>query len=351
MAARRATQADVARLAGVSQATVSMVLNGGSNPKLRVSEASRLRVLEAIERVGYVVNPLAQGLAKGRTRIIGVFTYEHTFPAEGANFFHPILVGIERAAQERSLDLLLFTSAPSLAGRKQFVDAGWNRITVADGCILIGRVGDDEELRRLDRRNYPFVYLGRRDVRSTEVPYVGADYRTATIDVTADLIQLGHRNIALFGDLSSAASAKDRIDGYRAAMAANGLRPLMFACSAFSDAEMVDLIVDHRVTAVLLGPDLHPYHIDTAARSRGLSIPDDLSVALLGEPEDERPMERAWSGFSIPRMEMGERALHLLDEIIADTAPDERSVLLPCRPIAGDTVAPPSQRALGGSRS
>src|SRR5690606_27289035 len=92
---RRATQADVARLAGVSQTTVSMVLNGTGVAQRRVSAQVRERVLEAIAVTGYAANPSAQLLAGGRSSIIGVYTYEPVFPHAGANFYYPFVEAIE----------------------------------------------------------------------------------------------------------------------------------------------------------------------------------------------------------------------------------------------------------------
>lgn len=337
---KRATQIEVAKLAGVSQATVSHVLNGSSNPRNRVSEQARRRVLDAIEAVGYVVNPMAQNRAAGRNRILGVFTYESVFPRDGGNFYHPFLVGMEAEAEERGLDLLLFTSAPHDGGRRRLADAGWNRLAVADGCILIGRLTDRNEVAWLLERKYPFVMVGRRDaVGDQQVPFVGADYVEATEQVTRRMLDAGHERIAFLGDLSGATSAVDRVDGYRAVMGEVGIRPMLFDAGAFSPEESVEIIADHRGTAVLLGPQVDAPAFAEAARVRGLDIPGDLSVALLGEPELGMP-DGAWSGFSIPRAEMGAAAVRLLQRMLDDEG-SALTELMPCTQVDGTTIAPP----------
>ncbi|OYN92792.1 LacI family DNA-binding transcriptional regulator [Parenemella sanctibonifatiensis] len=334
---RRPTQADVAKLAGVSQATVSLVLNGPSNARARVGEESRRRVLDAMRETGYAANPMAQGLARGRNRIVGVFTYESVFPSDGSNFYHPFLVGMEAAAFDVGVDLLLFTSAPVTEGRRRLTDAGWNRLEVADGCVLIGRHGNDRELHELRERNYPVVYLGRRDGdEDGTAPYVGADYATATEEITRQLMELGHRRIAFLGDLSTAPSARDRVAGYRRALESEGRHPILLAGDAFSPDEAAEVIADHRATAVLVGTDVDPVLLRDAADQRQLG----LSYALLGEPEG-RPWPEGFSGFRIPRGEMGARALRLLAATIDGDDTVDPAQLLPCQIDQGHTLTAP----------
>ncbi|MGA4506985.1 LacI family DNA-binding transcriptional regulator [Propionibacteriaceae bacterium G1746] len=336
---RRPTQADVARMAGVSQATVSLVLNGPSNARARVGEQSRRRVLDAIRETGYVANPLAQGLARGRNRIVGVFTYESVFPSDGSNFYHPFLVGMEAEAVDVGVDLLLFTSAPVAAGKRRLTDSGWNRLDIADGCILIGRVGNDRELHELRERRYPVVYIGRRDPSDVDghVPYVGADYAAATAEITRRMLQLGHRRIVFLGDLSAVPSARDRVLGYRRAMDEARHRPILLDGGAFTPAEAVQVIRDHGATAALLGPNVDVVAVRAAAITAGVQVPADLSLALLGEPENE-PYPEGFAGFRIPRVEMGARALRLLASVIEGDDALDPAQLLACRVEVGHTL-------------
>ena len=110
-ASRRLTQQDIAKLAGVSQATVSLVLNGAANALARIPPDTRERVQKIIRETGYVPDPIARRMAKGSNRILGVFTYEPAFPNAHADFFLPFLFGIEEEAQargDRSLALPLY---------------------------------------------------------------------------------------------------------------------------------------------------------------------------------------------------------------------------------------------------
>lgn len=117
---KRLTQNDIAKLAGVSQATVSLVLNGAPTAIARIPAETRERVQAVIRKTGYVADPIARRMAKGLNRILGVFTYEPAFPSAQADFFTPFLLGIEEEAQQQAYDLLLLTSAGVGNNRKIF---------------------------------------------------------------------------------------------------------------------------------------------------------------------------------------------------------------------------------------
>lgn len=346
MAARRVTQADVARLAGVSQATVSTVLNQGASPVKgpRIGPETVQRVLDAIKMTGYVANPLAQGLARGRNQIVGVFTYESVFPSGAGDFYHPFLSGIEAAAERATVDVLLFTSAPIVDGRRSLLAGGWNRLGVTDGCLLLGRHSNKSELATLAAREYPFVFIGRREAASVRIPYVGADYATGTRDVLATLLSRGHRRIGFLEQLSDDESVQDRVDGYRAAMAEARLRPLLIDAVGSTPDGLVEMIIDNRLTAAVLGAQVDAPGIRVAAEQRGVAVPQQLSLAILGQPEHPDPGDRVrWTGFHTPREAMGSEAMVLLRELIEGLPRDDANLqrLLACVPVAGETIAAP----------
>ncbi|MDR1386084.1 MAG: LacI family DNA-binding transcriptional regulator, partial [Propionibacteriaceae bacterium] len=135
----RVTQADVARLAGVSQAAVSLALAGERTGRTRVGSEVRARILDAVAMTGYAIDPVARRLAGGTSSILGVFTYEKTFPTAGGDFYYPFLVGIERQAAALGLDLLLFTSSAVEGDGHRLLSSGLGRLSAADGVVLLGR--------------------------------------------------------------------------------------------------------------------------------------------------------------------------------------------------------------------
>lgn len=152
-------------MTGVSQATVSLVLNGRADADVRIAPETRERVLAAIRTTGYVADPVARRLADRHNRILGVFTSEPVFPSGTGDFYHPFLLGIEECAEHLGCDLLLLTSAPVVDGRRRLFHQD-NRLRLADGAVLLGRQLDHAELARLLADGLPFVCVGRRRRRA-----------------------------------------------------------------------------------------------------------------------------------------------------------------------------------------
>ncbi|RIV40221.1 LacI family DNA-binding transcriptional regulator [Micromonospora radicis] len=338
-APRRVTQRDIARLAGVSQATVSLVLNNRSDADVRIAPETRDRVLRVIAETGYAADPVARRLAARFNRIIGVFTYEPAFPSGSRDFFHPFLLGIEEYAERVGCDLLLFTSAPVVDGRRRIFHRD-NRLRLADGCILLGREIDGAELGRLNRDGYPYVAVGRRDDAGGPVPYVGTDYAAAVGRLVERALGHGHRRLSFLGLGTTAESSADRRRGFDAAVAdAESARHLSGPARA-ADSILDDLLADQS-TVVFVEDFASAVALETAARRRSLSVPGDLSILTLGDPTAPVPTETAFTGFRIPREEMGRQAVEVLTAVIDGSAAGVQQRLLPCELVEGDTLGAP----------
>lgn len=380
-------------MAGVSQTTVSLVLNHRTEADVRIAPETRERVLRVIRETGYAADPVARRLAAGRNRILGVFTYEAVFPTTGADFYHPFLIGIEERAEEAGCDLLLFTSAGARAGGRRRIFGEDSRVRLADGCLLLGRTQDREDLARMVAEGIPFVSVGRRDDAGGPVPYVGADYVSATSALVERALALGHRRMAYIGAGDGAESTRDRKHGFhkatttqRPSVAGGGeavhplavggeaahlpaAEPVPVATSAplaagggegrrrslvaggevetihlpavsGGAAGLVEAIVEAGVTAAFVEDEADAVAMVRVARERGIVIPRDLSLLTLGAPT--RPVRDTvvFTGFRIPREEMGRRAVELLTEVLENGgAPQE---LLACELIEGTTLAPPN---------
>ena len=333
----RLTQRDIARLARVSQTTVSLVLNNRTAASARIPAETRDRVLKVIRETGYVADPLARRLLQQRNQILGVFTYESVFPSASADFYHPFLSGIEQSAEELGCDLLLFTSAPVTDGQRLVFHEN-NRLRIADGSLLLGRRIPADELSRLVTENYPFVCVGRRDnpvLRDgtpVTIPYVGADYTTATATVTTRALQLGHQRVAFVGPGEGAESSADRLTGFHQ-VAPNGLH-------ISPTADVLEELLGRGVTAVFVEDLADAAALADAARQRGLDVPTDLSGVALGDASRPVAGDTDYSGFHSPRQEMGRRAVGLLDAILSGEEAEAQQ-LLPCELVDGSTLSKP----------
>lgn len=340
----RVRQADVARDAGVSQATVSIVLGKPDPGRSRTSAATRQRVTEVAEKLGYSVNPVARRLIGGRNQLIGVYTFETVFPTEARDFYQEFFLGIEHAAEHAGYDLLLFTSARVPGQPRSIYAGGVNRLGLSDGSILLGRHGDMGEVERLAKEGFPFVYVGRRELRDTQMSYVTADYAAATQKVVRHLAALGHRAIAYLGTTTTTEPDLDRVAGWERAVEALDLSATAVLLRPGVWDAHVELAADLQrrgVTALVLEDPQSASRVFEAVETAGLSVPDDLSIAVLGDDPSGPRRHLAWTGFGIPREAMGRAAVTLLIELFdnPDAGPRRRS--LPCSFESGTTADVP----------
>ena len=344
---QRVTQRTIAELAGVSQATVSLVLNGKADASTRIPESTRQRVLDVIRETTYVADPAARSLAGIGNNLVGVFTYEHAFPNESSDFYTPLLMGIESAAEGIGVDLLMFTSAPVVDGRRQIFHQK-NRLRLADGCLLLGREMDTDELVRLVDSEYPFVAIGRRDDAAGRIPFVGVDYVTAAATLAGMAMRAGHRRFYYLHLPFDAESTRDRQTGLRNAIDGTDVS-LVSAASDGSDPSADWTAVAAAEPTVLFVEDpAHAQAICDLAVADGIDIPGQLSIVVLGERS--RPSDHAldYTRLSAPRPELGSRAVALLDQLMNGThGADElpRQQLLDCAIIEGSTLAAPRTRS------
>jgi DNA-binding LacI/PurR family transcriptional regulator len=337
----RVTQRRIAELAGVSQTTVSLVLNGKEDAA-RIPEETRQRVLEVIRETTYVADPAARRLAGQSNNLVGIFTYEHAFPSETSDFYTPLLTGIESAAEGLGLDLLVFTSAPVVDGRRRILHER-SRLRLADGCLLLGRVMDRDELERLLASGYPFVAVGRRDVAG--VPWVGVDYASASADLAGRIVEAGHRS-AVYVHLSlDAESSRDRHDGL-----VERLRSADVAVETLQLQDAgVDIVLDRLAeagaTVLVVEDPTEAESLHAAAVDRGIAVPAQLSMVALGERSRPEGQAIDFTRLSAPRVELGSAAVALLHQLLDDAGdaalPEQQ--LLACTIVAGSTLAQASR--------
>jgi LacI family transcriptional regulator len=351
---KRPTQFDVARLAGVSRATVSYVANGLTDGQVPISEETRRRVLEAIEELGYEPDARAQALRSGSTHTIGLILPDIRNP-----HFWQTADGVEQELRASGYHLLL--SGADLSpeyGEDIFKDLSRRRI---DGLILMGAfIFQLEEaqktLSHLLKRRFPITRIGEHPT----IDCVVSDYRAVTQTAIAYLWSLGHRRIGLiFGvqppweNLRAAGlpviyeEGADRLLPYQDSLQAAG-RPvdpeLIVMCGpAIEDgyqATLQLLKLPARPTALLVINDLLAIGALRAAGDLGLRVPADLS--LVGY--DDIPL----ADFLVPRLTtsskdvvtVGRAAVKLLLARIQDPDRPHQRVDIPAQFIIRESTGP-----------
>lgn len=308
---------DVARAAGVSQTTVSFVLN--EVPDVHIRQTTRQRVLATIEQLGYRPNAVARGLRRAKTDTIGFIWHD---PASLAG---RMVQGAQEAACAHGT-LVLLTGT-----------AGDELIEQSAGATLIDRRVDGIVCATLDHRvvapaghlrSVPSVLIGC-EAADQSVPAVVADQAAAADEGTSAMFQTGRRRVAFLSAAVGTPTTRARLAGYRRALATRGMRyerGLVRRCrgeraaydatrALMAEPDPPDglLCHDHEVAA-------GAYEAVSDAR---LAIPGDVAVVAFDDHEARAPLLRpALSTIGLPHYEMGRVAMEMLLEVInADTVP------------------------------
>ena len=336
---KRPTQSDVARLAGVSRATVSFVLNDAT-ATIPISDETRQRVLEAARQLNYTPDPVAQMLAHGSSNMIGVFTYEQSFPLERSDFYYEFIQGIERAAAQHNFNVLLFTRNSVEGQRRRVYAGGINSLRMAEGTVFLGVSPDKAELARLAQENYPFVYIGRREVPGVNIDWVAMDYIPAAYEATRHLLQLNHRRILYAGVDNQAEPNQDKLLGVRRAIqeVKNAELTILAEPELANREVFLEAARKTSCTAIICS---YSYTFDLVVdylQQARLAIPQDYSVIGLGDVNTLRCWPVAPTFVSSDRQDAGEQAVHLLVSRIRGEVESPQHKLLPWRLIKGESA-------------
>lgn len=298
-ATKRPTQHDVARLAGVSRATVSYVLNGQADGKVAISAETQARVQEAIAALGYEPDAGAQALRSGSTKTMGLIIPDLHNP-----HFWENADGVEQAARAAGYRLLLSSmNLNTQYGEDIFKDLAGRRI---DALLVMGGIVDqsasaEEVLARSLKRGLPIVEISDHIQDKHKVDCVIGDYRVATQAAMAHLLDLGHRRIGLVFGVATPELAADRLGPYQASLQAAGLPldpELIAECGptiadGYQAAQRL-LTLPQRPTALLAINDLLAIGALRAAGDLGLRVPADFSLVGFDDiPE---------AGYLVPRL-------------------------------------------------
>ncbi len=270
-----ATIQDVAKQAGVSVSTVSRVLN--DNP--RVNPDVRRRVEEAVAALAYQPNAAARSLRSNRSRIIGLLVSDIQNP-----FFMSLIRGVEDEALRREYSLILCNSSESPQREQQYLDVLFGE-RVAGAIIVPTREQlGAETVRRFDERAIPLVAVDRR-VKNKSVDAVLVDNVRGAREAVAHLIANGYRRIGVVTGPTSVTTGRERLEGYRQALAAVGLPldPALERCGRFtmeSGGELAGQLLDlcPPPDALFVGNNLLTLGALDAIHARGLRVPEDLGV-------------------------------------------------------------------------
>ncbi|MEU1318170.1 LacI family DNA-binding transcriptional regulator [Streptomyces tibetensis] len=317
--AKGVTLRDVAELAGVSSRTVSNVVNGYAP----VAEATRLRVQQAVDKLGYRPNVLARNLAAGRSGQIAVVV-----PYLDTPYFAELLQGIIRAARVQGYNVLIDQTDGDAEHEKLFLSRGSQHL-LFDGVIFSPLGLAQSDLTERDP-SLPLVVLGER-VSDGSFDHIGIDDVAASLEATEHLLGLGRRHVAAIGDqpYRTGEAAQLRTRGYRLAHERAGLpvrEELVVSTPRFNRADgataMAHLLdLEEPPDAVFCYSDLVALGALHTLAARGLRVPEDVAVVGYDDIEDGRYSNPSVTTVSPDKKVIAETAVERLLKRIGSPAP------------------------------
>ncbi|MBW8792987.1 MAG: LacI family DNA-binding transcriptional regulator [Streptomyces sp.] len=330
---------DVARLAGVSQKTVSRVFND----EPYVSEDVRRRVLDAAERLGYRRNNAARALASGRTRSIGVVTL-------GTALYGPasLLMGVERVVRDTGYALrVVNTVEGDPAGLSGAVDSLLDQ--GVDGIVISEPIDEQGDVSL--RVDVPVLVIGAPPPVTAPTVLTagdGADLMART--ATEHLLDLGHVTVHHLAGPQRWYAARDRLEGWRAALTAEGREVPPVAGGDWSAASGYaagrELAADDRVTAVFSANDDMAIGLVRALTEAGRRVPEDVSVVGFDDIPVAAyvtpPLTTVRQPFDAVAQEGLKRLVHAIENPAADPLPPSGP---PVDLVVRASTAPPPGRS------
>jgi LacI family transcriptional regulator len=333
---KTAKLADVARLAGVSTATVSRAL---TQPD-KVKSATAARIRQAVQALGYVAHGAARALASRRTRTIGA-----VIPTLDNAIFAHTAHALQKTLDDAGYTLLLasheFDAEVEARLTRALIERG------VDGLVLLGATHHPGVLQMIDLHQIPYVLTWALDAAGRH-PCIGFDNRAAGEVIARHLLELGHRELGMISGITAGNErAAERLEGVRQALAARGIalapgrvveKP--YALTAGREGLREILRGSPRPTAVVCGNDVLAIGALAECQAQGLAVPREVSVTGFDDLEMAAVVTPALTTVHFPTAELGSLAgQHLLARLAG--RPVESRTELPVKLVVRASTAAP----------
>ncbi len=320
------TISDIAKMANVSKATVSRVIN---NKPEGVGKETRENILKIIEESGFQPSMVARGLVTKKTKSIGLIITDID------NSFYPQLVrGAEDYANKLGYSLFLCNSANNPEKEKEYIKVFLEKSV--DGVILSSSMNETSyHYNILESKNTPLVVLDRCiDGDHYDASVFFDNFRGAYIAVNY-LINNGHKNIAFISGPKSLVISQNRLRGYRMALEERNIKvkediivegDFQFESGYKRAAELIDQ--GKEFTAIFAGNDLMAIGSIKALKSRNIKIPDQVEIIGFDNVDISRFIEPQLSTIGQPAYEMGVRGAEQLIKLIEGKKIVNKNIIL-----------------------
>lgn len=326
---------EIARKAGVSYSTVSRALNNKKGVRADVREL----INKIAHETSYFPHSSAKALVENRVGVLGIIiprTGEFAFQNP---FYSQLLLGISAVATQHDYNLML-----SINEKKSYISLYFRRLV--DGVIVIGNRLDDEHIADLEEKGVPAVVIpGFLEDSKIDIPSVNSENYKSVYRVVDYLLDLGHRKIAfILGTMTSKYSV-ERFNAYQAAFQDHGLTydPQYVVESDFSKTDgfrMMGRLLDlpERPSCVICINDSVTPGALQQINSRGLKIPEDLSVVAIGSSDILDLYQPPLTIIKTAVTQIGQTAAQMLIQLIEKEDCPEKHVVIPSELIIRDST-------------
>ncbi len=310
---KKLTIKDIAKMAEVSTATVSMILNKKDDS---ISSTTKERVLKIIEENNYISNKVARSLVTRRTKTIGLVIPDIANP-----FFPELARGAEDKANEAGYSIIFCNTDDDLEKEEKYINMLAEKMV--DGIIFSQSAKRSGDIVGIDRTAIPIILIDRDAENQNIKGKVLVDNKDGAYRAVKYLLEKGHRNIVLITGEATARTALDRIDGYKKALEEYGVRfhkEYIWIGHFKSEwgEEAIKKIIEYRLPfdAVFCGNDLIAISVIKTLKNAGFRIPEDVGVVGFDNIYMAKMIEPELTTVKQPNYEMGYKAVELLIEFL-----------------------------------
>ena len=317
---KRVTIYDVANEANVSLATVSRVINGLEI----VREDTRIRVNQAIEKLGYKPNAIAQGLALQKTTSIALLVPEASF-----NYTGQIISGLLDVAKIYKYNITLHTTSEAIIQIGEIIE---NIIkSRVDGVIIYNDKLMMDELSALTKYNFPIVVVGNQ-LSSGNIASVYVNLQKAMYELVSSYLDQGMTDIAIIQDRKNKYMVEQLIKGASQAFERKGLVfenfieiPREYRSSY---TYLREYFKTHKHQLVVAHRDSQAMAVINAATEAGLGVPKDMDVVCIIDSKYNSMMRPQISSFAIPSYDLGAVAMRVMTKMLNQNPIDDKEIEL-----------------------
>ncbi len=320
---------DVAMLANVAPSTVSRVI--ADSP--RISEATKRKVKQAMEQLGYHPNLNARNLASQSTQALGLVMPSSKDVGFQNPFFPTVLQGISEGAREKNYALHMTTGKSD----REILDAVVQMVQGkrVDGVILLTSKVEDQVISYLKERNFPFVLIGKPYKDIEEITHVDNDNVGAMKEAADYLIRLGHSKIGFIGGSLDLIVTVDRLTGYKKALEEAGIEVNTeyiihqeFLREGGQEGVRALMQLEHPPTALVVADDFMALGVLNTLDELGIKVPEDISIVGFNNVLLAEMAKPPLTSIDIQIFELGYHASkNLIEKIENPNEPTKRLII------------------------